>query len=253
MPVFQPVSSALILAAGRGKRLMPFTGDKPKCLVEVGNRPILFYQLRALEKYGIRTITITTGYQAEQIKAYAPAHFPSLEFRFVHNDRYETTNDIYSFYLARDSWSAGGIVLDSDVLFHPTILAKLIENPKSTLALRRGVCGDEEMKIVLTPEGCVGKISKELAPAETVGESLGISLFRDEFNQKLLPAVEVIVQAGGVHLYREAAIENAICEYGGALYGLDVTCCPAIEIDFPEDLERAEKGILPAILPAFAL
>src|SRR3989344_9400688 len=94
------IKHALILAAGRGRRLMPYTKDRPKCLVEGGGKPILYYQLRALEENGISNITIVVGYLGNKIKKYATAHFPHLSFNFIKNDLYSTTNDIYSFNLA---------------------------------------------------------------------------------------------------------------------------------------------------------
>src|SRR3989344_5743669 len=120
------IKHALILAAGRGKRLMPYTADRPKCLVEVGGKPILYYQLKALEKYGIVDITIVIGYLEDKIQEYARAHFPRLSFNFIKNDLYSTTNDIYSFYLAKDICGGDFIQVDADLLFHSGILNSVL-------------------------------------------------------------------------------------------------------------------------------
>ena len=245
----------LILAAGRGRRLMPYTADRPKCLVEVGGRPILFYQLRALEKHGIENVVIVVGYQAEKIKDYVRDNFSGLKVEFVYNPDYLSTNDIYSLYLARSYLNDGVIILDSDVLFHSKMLSELSEyhSGRSAICVRVGSCGDEEMKVGVNSKGMVVRLSKGLPPEETVGESMGISFFSDKFSNYLSRTLEKIIDMGGILLYREAAIERVISEHAEPLHLLNISRYPAIEIDFPEDIERAEKEILPQIIGEFKL
>jgi NDP-sugar pyrophosphorylase family protein len=61
---------AVIMAGGKGTRLLPLTQEKPKPMLEVGNKPILAYNLERLQKFGIRNITITVNYLKEQIEEY---------------------------------------------------------------------------------------------------------------------------------------------------------------------------------------
>lgn len=244
------IKNVLILAAGRGKRLMPLTKNLPKCLVGVGGNPILFYQLTALKRVGLKNVILAVGYQGGKIKDYVGAHFADLDFQFVYNKDYSVTNDIHSLYLARGHLNEDTVILDSDVLFHPAILDKLLEIPEKTSAvcLRRGLCGEEEMKIGLKLDGTVKRLSKGLGVRESAGEFMGVSLFSAGFLDALIPFVEEIVTAGGVKLDREAAIERVIGEKCGRLYCVDVTGYPVMEIDFPEDRLKAEKEILPRIL-----
>lgn len=247
------VNKAIILAAGRGRRLMPYTADRPKCLVEVGGRPILYYQLRALEKYGIKKVVMVAGYQAEKIKDYVRDNFSGLKVEFVYNPDYLSTNDIYSLYLARSYLNDGVIILDSDVLFHPKILSELSKyHPgRSALCVRIGSCEDEEMRVGVNSGGMVTRLSKELLLKETAGESLGLSFFSDEFLNYLRSSLKEIVFDGGKLLYREAAIEKVISKHSQPLHLLDITRYPAMEIDFPEDLKKAEEEILPSIISNF--
>lgn len=242
--------SAIILAAGRGKRLMPYTAERPKCLVEVGGKPILFYQLRALAQHGIGTVTIVTGYRGDMIEKYATTHFPDTRFQFIRNDDYETTNDIYSFYLARKFLRDDVILLDSDVLFHPAVISKIAEAGKSAVGIQRVICGEEEMKVVLASDNTVARLSKALEPKSVAGEFMGVSLFTKDFSERLVPALEELINSGELNFYREVAIEEVIAS-GRTLLAVDATEYPAIEIDFPEDLKRAEEEILPKIINEF--
>jgi choline kinase len=83
---------AIILAAGEGRRLRPHTLERPKCLVELAGAPLLAHQIRALERAGVRDLTIVTGHRANQIEA--------LGYSTVHNPRYAETNMVASLMCA---------------------------------------------------------------------------------------------------------------------------------------------------------
>jgi len=249
------VKQALILAAGRGRRLMPYTKDRPKCLVEVGGKPILYYQLKALQDSGIKNLILVTGYKAAMIKNCTVKNFPDLKFGFVYNPKYLSTNDIYSLYLARRYLTKDVFILDSDVLFHPEIISKLIDfavKNKSALATRRGRCGQEEMKIACSSDSRVLRLSKKINPKHATGEFMGISFFTHNFLKVLSRQLEEAIKYGGVRLDREVAIEKVFADDCHPLYAVDISRFPAIEIDFPEDLSLAERFILPKIKQYFS-
>lgn len=244
------IRDAVILAAGRGSRLMPYTKNRPKCMVLIGDRPILYYQLKALEKNGIRNITIVGGYREKQIQYYALKYFPHLNFNFLTNQNYSTTNDIVSLFVAKSHLGDNTLILDSDALLHPKIIEKLILFGKDAVALRRGVVAREEMKVKLNPNGTIARISKTLDPKISAGEFMCISLFSGRFLSALIYETERLIQnKRNWNMDREVAIE-AVMKHQ-PLYAVDISEFPAIEIDFPEDLKRAEKEILPKILPYF--
>ena len=231
---------------------MPFTSNIPKCLVFVGGKPILYYQLRSLEMRGINKIAIVAGYQADKIKKYVRKNFPRLDVTFFLNDKYAATNDIYSFYLAKDFCNRDFIQIDSDVLFHPQILTKLLHNSPdlSATCIRKAKCGAEEMKVFVDSGGKVKKISKNLQPNETIGEFMSISLFSKKFADKLFPIMKSIIENVGPHIYSGEAIDQTI-KNGYSMRAVDIGIYSAIEIDFPEDIKEAEKKILPKIIYEF--
>jgi choline kinase len=112
---------AIILAAGEGTRLRPYTADRPKCLIELAGRPLLAWQLRSLQAAGIHDITIVTGYRAEQVAAYGR---PTR-----HNPDYATTNMVTSLMCAADLLDGCSDVLIaySDIIYEPGIITRLCE------------------------------------------------------------------------------------------------------------------------------
>ena len=93
---------AIILAAGEGARLRPYTLDRPKCLVELGGKPLLTHQVDVLKTAGIKNITVLTGYRADQIKA--------LGYPTLHNPDYTHTNMVATLMCSAELLAA---------FFHP--------------------------------------------------------------------------------------------------------------------------------------
>ena len=103
------------------------------------------------------------------------------------------------------------------------------------------------MKACVLDDGRVSKLSKEVAPASAIGESMGLYLLYKNFSDELLKAIESLIRSNRFKENRSAAI-NAILSNGIPLYSIDVTEYPAVEIDFPEDLEYANEVVLPKII-----
>ncbi len=112
---------AIILAAGEGTRLRPYTTDRPKCLVELAGRPLLLHQIEALHAAGIDDITAVTGYRADQIESYG---LPTRR-----NRDYATTNMVASLMCAADLLDGGDDVLIaySDIVYEPRIVTALLQ------------------------------------------------------------------------------------------------------------------------------
>lgn len=112
---------AIILAAGTGTRLRPFTDETPKCLVRLKDRPILEYQLSAYKACGLERIAIVTGYRHEVLDRYA--------MNKHHNPLFQSTNMVYSLFCAQEEFDDDLIISYGDIVFEPTVLEKLINDP----------------------------------------------------------------------------------------------------------------------------
>ncbi|OHA07866.1 MAG: hypothetical protein A2934_00215 [Candidatus Sungbacteria bacterium RIFCSPLOWO2_01_FULL_47_10] len=242
----QKDSTAVILAAGRGTRLLPHTKDTPKCLLEVAGSPILFHQLSSLEKSGIMRIIVVVGFFAEKVKALTSAAFPHLPVTFVHNPVFETTNTLYSLALAAEKITSTGSVflLNGDVVFMPEIIQNLSRRDpeKSFLVISKKKCGNEEVKIQIAEDGLIVSVNKAIDPAIARGEAVGINKFSPGFwgvfSEKLK-----ILKDGFANEYFEYALERSISAKNSILpYYIHQNI--AMEIDFPDDLKNAKKFLV---------
>src|SRR4030095_1424459 len=114
-------SRAVILAAGNGKRMGRLTVDRPKTMLDVDGRALIDRELDALAACGIFGVTILLGYHPER-----PRDRLGSRVRFIENARYKETNSLYSLWLARETLKGGAVVMNSDILVSPPLLAQLI-------------------------------------------------------------------------------------------------------------------------------
>jgi len=233
---------AIILAAGKGTRL-DGAAVKPKCLVEVGDSTLLHRQIDTLRSLDVRKIVIVVGFGAESIREGCDD-----EISFVENIRFAETSSMYSLWLAREHLMDGFVVLNSDVLFHPQMLADLLESEHGDALLISDAdsnpLGDEEMKIKLSDD-LVVDMSKELDPLDADGENVGIVKFSAAGAKLLVEYMDAIIGSGALkHWAPRAFLEFA---RNHPLHALSTRGLPWIEIDFPEDYRRAIDEVLPKI------
>lgn len=115
---------AVILAAGRGSRLYPYTKETPKCLTELGGMTLIERQLRTLRVGGIDDIVLVTGFEAEQLA------LPGT--RQIHNARWECTNMVESLFAAESEFNEDMIVSYGDIVYEPRVLDTLLASPCDT-------------------------------------------------------------------------------------------------------------------------
>lgn len=128
---------AVILTAGRGRRMEPLTKTCHKALLEIGGKTILGRALDSLAKAGVAPITVVTGYRSDDISHFISTRYPGLPVRYVHNQSYETTNNIVSLALALESlnYEEDVILIECDLLFEPHLITDLIGHPGKNVAL----------------------------------------------------------------------------------------------------------------------
>jgi choline kinase len=235
----------IILAAGKGSRLNGTAGDLPKCLVRVGDTTLIERQIRALRRAGITDIAVVAGCRADDVRRLC-----GHDITYVENTRYAQTNSMYSLWLARPLLFEGFVVLNCDVLFHQTLLHDLLtaRHEDALLLAYHGAgeppFGEEEMKVKVRC-GRVSDISKQMAPAEADGENLGVVKFGPEGASLLIDIMDRLIATGSLRdwaprAFREFAQMRPLHAIGTRGY-------PWIEIDFPEDYQRAVREILPQL------
>ena len=244
---------AIILAAGRGNRLADFNPDgRPKCLLEFGGRSLLARQLDNLFQAGVRHVTLVVGYEADSIIDHVGTLSSRPEVAFVYNPAY-LKGSVLSLLAAKEIMNSGEtvLVLDADVLYHPRILQTLVEspNPNCYLIDRDFAAGDEPVKIAIH-EGKMVEFRKAL-PADlefdTLGESVGFFKFDGDIAAEISRTCSGYNMDGLLGAPHEEALRDVLLAMPSAFACEDVTGLPWLEVDFPEDIERAIKEILPAI------
>lgn len=240
---------AVILAAGIASRLRPLTDTTPKCLLKIGERCLLERAFDALIQNGIDEFIIVTGYRQQQIVDFLQAHYPTQDITFIYNDRYESTNNIYSLWLTR-SYTDGQeiLLLDSDIVFDPQIVEKLLHSDKDDiLALNRHELGAEEIKVIVDDAQKVVEISKVCSISDAIGESIGIEKMSAEYTKALFRELEIMITTEGLdNIFYERAFERLIPQ-GYSFYVMDTTEFFSAELDTVEDFQQAQK-LIPASL-----
>ncbi|GAB7041206.1 phosphocholine cytidylyltransferase family protein [Catenuloplanes niger JCM 9533] len=233
----------LVLAAGAGRRLRPYTDELPKALVPVdGDTTILDIALRNLASVGLADVTIVVGYRAPAVLS----RVPELQDRYgvrltlVHNDRAEEWNNAYSLWLARDHFTNGALLVNGDTV-HPVSVQKTLlaaRGPSIVLALDTAKhLADEEMKADFSPDGRLSRITKLMDPAAATGEYIGVSLISPAAAGGLADALETVWRRDPNLYYEDGFQEYA--DRGGAIRYADIGDVPWVEVDNHDDLARA--------------
>ncbi|MBC8346400.1 MAG: phosphocholine cytidylyltransferase family protein [Candidatus Marinimicrobia bacterium] len=232
---------AVILAAGVSRRLYPVTYEMPKCLIEVGGKPILDHQLEALQSSGINDIVLVVGYFRESIMDHVQSNYSDMNVEFVVNHHYFETNTAYSLRLCKDQIDGQSFLLmNGDVLYPKEVLDRVIHAKHDTsLAVEIKPCGREEVKVIEGDDNRLVAIGKELIEDNSLGEFIGVAKFSTEFSTAFGESLDRLIGAGGTADYFEAAIHPLMSEH--SVYYEDVSDLPCIEIDFIEDLEKARE------------
>ncbi|MGW1200405.1 phosphocholine cytidylyltransferase family protein [Streptomyces sp. NPDC002536] len=237
----------LVLAAGAGRRLRPYTDTLPKALVPVdGDTTVLDLTLANFAEVGLTEVAIVVGYRKEAVyerKAALEAKY-GVELTLIDNDKAEEWNNAYSLWCARDVLGRGVILANGDTV-HPvsvekTLLAARGNGQKIILALDTVKnLADEEMKVVVDAEKGVQKITKLMDPADATGEYIGVTLIEPEAAAELADALKVTFERDP-DLYYEDGYQELVNR------GFKVDTAPIgdvkwVEIDNHDDLAKGRE------------
>ena len=246
---------AIILAAGLGLRLQQPLGEQfPKCLLRFEGMTLLERHLQMLEAAGVEEVVLALGFQPELVEAELQRINWPRPVEIVLNPRYDL-GSVLTVHTLADALTRGGDVLlmDADVLYDERILAALVagEHANRLLIDRDFETGDEPVKLCLK-DGVPVELRKQLAvnlEYDTIGESVGFFRLRETTAQRFAQIVAGYIDSGRANLPHEEAVRDLLLERGHTFETADVTGFPWIEIDFPNDVERASSEILPLLQP----
>ncbi|MFG2878938.1 sugar phosphate nucleotidyltransferase [Streptomyces sp. NPDC048337] len=239
----------LVLAAGAGRRLRPYTDTLPKALVPVGpegqeeSLTVLDLTLGNFAEVGLTEVAIVVGYRKEAVyeRREALEAKYGVKITLIDNDKAEEWNNAYSLWCARDVLGQGVILANGDTV-HPvsvekTLLAARGNGQKIILALDTVKnLADEEMKVVTADGQGVRKITKLMDPADATGEYIGVTLIEPEAAEQLAEALKTTFERDP-DLYYEDGYQQLVND------GFTIDVAPIgdvrwVEIDNHDDLAK---------------
>ena len=240
---------AIILAAGVGERLGDRAAGKPKCLLELGGMTLLRRHLENMEDLPVTEVIVVTGYRREDILHELDRIQTGLNVQTRFNPDF-TQGSIVSLWKACGDLTSGGdiILMDADVLYDKAIIKKLTTTTLANCFLldRNFEPGDEPVKLCVL-EGTLVEfrkhVDKNLA-FDFQGESVGFFRFSQGIASRLATRVQDYIDRQRRHEPYEEAVRDLLLADPEVFGYEDITGLPWIEIDFPEDIERAETEIL---------
>ncbi len=231
---------AIILAAGMGKRLQEVSGGKPKSMINIGTKSILHQQIDSCQQVGIEDFVFVLGYKKDDLKQHILQKIAQKNAVFIENPIYDKTNTLYSLFLTREQFDDDFIYFNADVLFQSNLLKK-ISRPSvhSQLLLETKYCGEEEVKMIIDEKMRILEIGKKLPIPKCAGEFIGIGKFKQEILPKFAEYLQYGVDHGQSNNYFEYAVDLLAKDV--VLQAVPTEGIPCIEIDFPEDLQKAKE------------
>lgn len=172
---------AIIIGAGRGRRLMPMTANVPKCYAEVHGRRLLDWTLKAFAEVGLRDICFIGGYQVERVRQ----DYPRLTFR--HNAGWEHNNILASLMHAEDLMAEGFVCCYSDILFTSDVVQRVLAHASDMVLsvdtdwlaryAHRTQHPSDDAEKVEARNGLITRIHRAIPAPQAHGEYTGIARF----------------------------------------------------------------------------
>ena len=234
------IMKVLFLAAGLANRLRPLTNKKTKTLIDLGGKSIMEHSLESLINRGFRDFVFVSGHGHEFLKEEIEALSKKLNFKYtiIFNPDFEKKNNSSSVLLALDHLDDHVLLINSDVVYDPTILDEVVDKFDTSLVIDDYKQLTEESMKVFVKDGHVTKINKALAIDESFGEYIGISILHKDTLPALKKALQKVV-AETPHLYYENGYDLIFAQI--PFKALSTKGKKWVEVDNHEDLVIARK------------
>jgi len=236
-----PVTTAVLLAAGTGSRLQPLTSDAPKCLTEVNGIAILERLIGCLRGHGFKRLVVVVGYLDHHVRKFLDEWKDELQIEYVVNSLYSTTNNLYSFWLARASIKEPFLLVESDVVFDDSLLEGMLQPDRIAISDSQCWMHGTTVTVDVSHQVSAFQVGSDSAPNEIHHKTVNMYTFTMASWCRVEERLSQHVAAGKVDEYYETVFAELIADGGLSLEAVVFDSAHWYEIDTLEDLLEAEK------------
>ena len=242
------MTNAIILSAGQGKRLLPLTETRPKCMLSVAGKTILEWQVQTLLAADIGRIFIITGFNSDLVEEHVNDRFGADMDRIsiIFNPFYSVSDNLASCWMGRHAMDEDFLLLNGDTLFEPALLDAVLKSPDAPVTLTidyKDSYDNDDMRVDLD-DSLVKAVGKTLPDEHSMAESIGLLYFRGEGPALFRDCLDRQMKQGdGLRLWFLSVVDALAKQ--SLVRACSIKGRRWCEIDFKRDLEKAERVVLP--------
>jgi len=235
------ITTALLLAAGTGSRLLPLTQNLPKCLTMVHETSILERLTTSLNHHGFKRLVVVTGHLEDCIRNYLEDRAGNLVIEYVFSPLYKTTNNIYSLWMARNLINEPFLLIESDLIFDPSLLKEMLYPDRIAVAGIKPWLNGSTVTINKSHRVDAFHSDTSPSPTRTKYKTVNIYSFSLPSWYQVVDVLNEYIQAGKVNDYYEVVFRKMIAQKSLSLEAISFDGKPWYEIDTLEDLASAKR------------
>lgn len=247
----EKITTALLLAAGTGSRLKPFTNFSPKCLTEINGIPILERLVRTLERHDFQRLVVVTGHLSQSIKDFLDGLSMDMDVIYIHNSKYLTTNNIYSLWLARNLMQKSFLLVECDLIFDTNLLEEmLVPNRMAISKIKPWMKGTT---VAINTAKQVTNFYVEHSPDVDTSIYKTVNIYSIDLSSwnQIIDRLEQQILSGQVNDYYETVFEKMVADgslsFKSVLFNAERWC----EVDTVKDLHLAERIFSSLLEPVY--
>jgi choline kinase len=235
------ITTALLLAAGTGSRLFPLTQKSPKCLTLVNETSILERLIKGLNQHGFKRLVVVTGHLEDCIRNFLETRAGNIKIEYVFSPLYKTTNNIYSLWMARKIINEPFLLIESDLVFDPSLLTGMLYPDRIAIARMKPWLNGST--VTINPSNTVDAFHSDSRnnSKQTRYKTVNIYSLSVSSWHRIIEKLDQYVSAGRVNDYYEAVFRQMVAEKSLSFQAVFFDHKPWYEIDTIEDLASAEK------------
>lgn len=235
------IKTALLLAAGTGSRLFPLTQKSPKCLTLVNEISILERLIKSLNQHGFKRLVVVTGHLEDCIRDFLKTRAGNIKIEYVFSPLYKTTNNIYSLWMARKIINEPFMLIESDLIFEPSLLTEMLYPDRIAIARMKPwlngstVTLNQSNKVDAFHSDAINGFDEIRYKTVNI-YSLSVSSW-----YRVIEKLNQYILAGRVNDYYEVVFRQLVAQRRLSFEAVSFDGKPWYEVDTLEDLASAER------------